>query len=341
MSSSVSSSQEVSSGDHSSGHETHVVAAIQASPIYLDLEKSVARALDLIAEAAKRKAELVVFPESWLPGYPAWLDYCRDVAIWNNPLIKRLYSRLLENSVVIPGWVTEMLGSAARSHHLTLVIGVHERAGDGWGQGSLYNSILTFGPDGRLLNRHRKLIPTFSEKLIWGPGDGLGLRAVETPVGRVGGLICWEHWMPLARQVLHTSGEVIHAALWPSVRDMHQVASRHYAFEGRCFVVAAGAIMRMSDLPSDLEMAATLTHASESDLLLDGGSAIIGPDGAYIAGPVFDKEVIVLARIDLGKVREESLTLDVAGHYSRPDIFDFALKRSPGTIPESEPLPAD
>lgn len=302
-----------------------VVAAVQAAPIYLNLEKSLARAVELISEAARRRAQLVVFPESWLPGYPAWLDTCRDVARWDHPPMKRLYSQLMDNSVVVPGPVTEELGEAARRHNLTLVIGVHERVNSGPGRGTIYNSILTFGPTGELLNVHRKLVPTFNERLIWGAGDGRGLKTVETPVGRIGGLICWEHWMPHARQALHIAGEDIHVALWPSVKEMHQIASRHYAFEGRCFVVAAGGIMRRSDLPAELELAES-ESGEESELILNGGSAVIGPDGQYVAGPAFGSEVIILARINLERIREESMALDVTGHFNRPDIFDFRLK---------------
>ena len=302
-----------------------VVAAIQAAPIYMNLERSLARALELIAEAARRRAQLVVFPESWLPGYPAWLDVGRDVARWDHQPMKRLYAQLMDNSVVVPSPVTDELGEAARRHNLTLVMGVHERVSSGAGRGTLYNSILTFGPTGELLNVHRKLVPTFNERLIWGQGDGRGLKTVETPVGRVGGLICWEHWMPHARQTLHIAGEDVHVALWPSVKEMHQIASRHYAFEGRCFVVAAGGIMRRSDLPADIEIADG-ENAEESELILNGGSAVIGPDGQYVAGPAFGSEVIILARINLERIREESLALDVTGHFNRPDLFDFSLK---------------
>lgn len=304
-----------------------VVAAVQAAPIYMNLERSLARAIELIAEAARRRSQLVVFPESWLPGYPAWLDTCRDVARWDHPPMKRLYSQLMDNSVVVPGPVTEELGEAARRHNLTLVMGVHERVNTGAGRGTIYNSILTFGPTGELLNVHRKLVPTFNERLIWGAGDGRGLKTVETPVGKIGGLICWEHWMPHARQALHIGGEDIHVALWPSVKEMHQIASRHYAFEGRCFVVAAGGIMRRSDLPAELELADNET-GEDNELILNGGSAVIGPDGQYVAGPAFGSEVIILARINLERIREESLTLDVTGHFNRPDIFDFRLKEA-------------
>lgn len=302
-----------------------VVAAVQAAPIYMNLERSLARAVELIAEAAKRRAQLVVFPESWLPGYPAWLDTCRDVAVWENQQMKRLYAQLLENSVVVPSRITEALGEAARKHNLTLIMGVHERIGEGAGRGTIYNSILTFGPNGHLLNCHRKLVPTFNERLIWGRGDANGLKVIETPVGRVGSLICWEHWMPLVRQTLHVAGEDIHVALWPSVKEMYQIASRHYAFEGRCFVVAAGGIMRRSDLPRELEAVAKAGN-EESEYILNGGSAVIGPDGLYIAGPAFGSEVIILARINLDRIREESLTLDVTGHFNRPDLFDFRLR---------------
>jgi predicted amidohydrolase len=302
-----------------------VVAAVQAAPIYLNLERSLARALELIAEAAKRRAQLVVFPESWLPGYPAWLDTCRDVAVWDNQPMKRLYAQLLENSVVVPNRVTEALGEAARRHNLTLIMGIHERVGEGSGRGTLYNSVLTFGPHGKLLNCHRKLMPTFNERLIWGQGDAAGLKVINTPVGRVGTLICWEHWMPLVRQSLHGAGEDIHVALWPSVKEMYQIASRHYAFEGRCFVVAAGGIMRRIDLPRELEAAAEIAN-DDGEYILNGGSAVIGPDGLYVAGPAFGSEVIILARINLDRIREESMTLDVTGHFNRPDLFDFRLK---------------
>jgi predicted amidohydrolase len=301
------------------------VAAVQAAPFYLNLERSLARALELTAEASKRRAQLVVFPESWLPGYPSWLDTCRDVAVWDNQPIKRLYAQLLENSVAVPSRATDALAEAARRYNLTLVIGVHERVNEGAGRGTLYNSILTFGPTGELLNVHRKLVPTFNERLIWGQGDGSGVRVVETPVGRVGGLICWEHWMPLVRQRLHVEGEDIHVALWPSVKEMHQIASRHYAFEGRCFVVAAGGIMRRSDLPRELEVTGNV-GSEDNEYILNGGSCVIGPDGQYVAGPAFGSEVIILARINLERIREESLTLDVTGHFNRPDLFDFRFK---------------
>jgi predicted amidohydrolase len=311
------------------------LAAIQAAPIYLNLERSLAKALNLISEAAAKHAQLAVFPETWLPGYPAWLDHCRDVALWNHPPVKKIFARMFENSVTIPGPVTDTLAAAAREHQMTIVIGVNERVNDGAGRGTLYNTLLTIGPTGQILNRHRKVMPTFSERLVWGQGDNAGVHSVETPVGHVGGLICWEHWMPLTRQALHLSGEDIHAAAWPAVKEMNQVASRHYAFEGRCFVVAAGAIMRSRDLPKELEPVAALAKDPDA-FVLNGGSAVIGPDGLYVAGPAFDCEALVLARVNLDRIREENLTLDVTGHYSRPDLFDLKIRQTdPGRMTQA------
>jgi nitrilase len=185
---------------------------------------------------------------------------------------------------------------------------------------------LTFSADGELVNHHRKLVPTFTERLVWGPGDGDGLGAVETAVGRVGGLVCWEHWMPLARQVMHNAGEQIHVSVFPTVHEMHQVASRHYAFEGRCFVITVGLVMPARDLPP--ELVTPDKHTRNPDrLLLRGGSAVIAPDGRYVAGPVYDEETILNAEIDLAEVDQERMTLDVSGHYSRPDVFELCVKK--------------
>lgn len=300
------------------------VAAVQAAPVYLDLARSVEKAIGLISDAASQGAQLIVFPETWLPGYPAWLDCCRDVALWDHPPVKKVFARLMDNSVVVPGPATEALAGAAREHGTVLNISVHERVIEGAGRGTLYNTMLTFGSDGSLLNRHRKIMPTYTERMIWGQGDGSSLHGVDTVAGRIGGLICWEHWMPLARQVLHDSGEDIHIAAWPQVKEMNLIASRHYAFEGRCFVIACGAVMRASELPSELKPIESLKRSPDS-LVLNGGSAIIAPDGSLLAGPVFNEEAILTADLDLSRIAEENLALDVTGHYSRPDIFE--LKR--------------
>jgi len=238
-----------------------------------------------------------------------------------------VFARIAENSVAIHGPGLDHLAETARQANATLVVGLSERVGRGAGRGTLYNSLITIGPDGRLLNHHRKLMPTYTERLVWGAGDVEGLRAVDTPVGRVSALVCWEHWMPLARQALHESGEDVHVAVWPTVHDLHQVASRQYAFEGRCFVLASGALMRASSLPPELEHHPERVSGPDQ-WVLRGGSAIIGPDGKYIAGPVYDEPTILTAELDLRRASEESMTLDVTGHYHRPEMFDFRPLRT-------------
>ncbi|GAC1446805.1 MAG: carbon-nitrogen hydrolase family protein [Pyrinomonadaceae bacterium] len=302
--------------------EKIIVGVVQARPIAFDLAGSLKKAIELIEQAAQRGAKLLTFGETWLPGYPAWLDYSPEAALWNHQPTKEVFARMRQSSVVVPGTETRMLGEAAADFGVVVVIGLNERVETGAGNGTLYNSLLTFGANGKRLNHHRKLVPTYTERLVWGAGDGAGLESVETSVGRVGGLICWEHWMPLTRQVLHVSGEQIHIAMWPTVHEMHQIASRHYAFEGRCFVLAAGLIMPVKDLPAELALASELGTQPEQ-LILRGGSAIIGPDGQYVVEPVYDVETILIAEIDLAKIDQEKMTLDVSGHYHRPDIFEL------------------
>lgn len=308
-------------------------AVVQARPVYLDLAASLSKAISLVQDAARQGAALVAFGETWLTGYPTWLDNCPDVALWDHGPTKDLFARLRAESPAAGGPELARLAELAGDLSITLMMGMNERVDEGPGSGTLYNSLITFGPDGRVLNHHRKLVPTYTERLVWGPGDGAGLKAVPTPAGRVGGLVCWEHWMPTARQVLHADGEQIHLAAWPTVHEMHQVASRHYAFEGRCFVLAAGLLMAPEDLPADLRL--TDEVRSRGGLLVRGGSAIIGPDGRYIGEPVYDEERILLADLDLTAIDRERMTLDVTGHYSRPDIFELRVtpgKRGGGVV---------
>jgi predicted amidohydrolase len=318
------------------------VAAVQARPLLLDLKGSVDKAVDLVRKAAARGARLVALGETWITGYPAWLDICPGSALWDHLPAKKIYSRLHENSLTIPGPETDRLGEAARRQGVVLVIGVHEKVRAGRGHGTLFNAQIVFGPDGSIQNVHRKLVPTHAERLVWGQGDGGGLEAVNTPAGRVGTLICWEHWMPMARQALHESAEEIHIAAWPTVREMYQVASRHYAFEGRCFVMAVGQIIKAGDLPEGLNLPPGLADRPEA-LVSSGGSCIIAPDGSLLTGPVFDREEILTADLDLGRIAEESMALDVTGHYDRPDIFEFRKRtltpRRPGIETAGSPAP--
>ncbi len=304
-----------------------VVSIIQASPAYLNLEESLAKATRLIKEATAKGAKLISFGETWLPGYPAWLDCCPEAALWDHKPTKEVFALLHQNSVVVPGKETDALARLAQALEVVITIGVNEKIKTGPGNGSLYNSLLTIDSSGQISNHHRKLVPTHTERLVWAPGDALGLKVVETPLGRVGGLICWEHWMPLSRQTLHHSGEHIHIAAWPGVKEMHQIASRHYAFEGRCFVLAAGLIMAARDLPSQFSLPPDLAK-NPDQLIINGGSAIIAPDGRYIAGPVYDKETILTAKLELSEIYQERMTLDTSGHYYRPDIFNFTVKQN-------------
>lgn len=306
------------------------VGIVQAE-ISPTLEAGLESTRQLTREAAALGAQLVVFPETWLPGYPAWLDVCRDVGLWDHAPTKAVFARYRAESVDVAGANGQALAAIARDSHVTLVVGVSERVASGPGYGTLYNSLLTYGPDGVLLNHHRKLMPTYTERLVWGQGDTSGLRAVDTPYGRVGGLVCWEHWMPLSRQALHDSGEDLHIGVWPTVQERHQIASRHYAFEGRCFVLAAGSLMRASALPAECERDPERAGA-DGMLVLRGGSAIINPRGEYLAGPVFDEPSILRASLDLTRIDEERMTLDVSGHYSRPDAFNFSVRPSARTL---------
>jgi nitrilase len=301
-----------------------VATAVQSPPVFLDLPKSVEKACDLIADAARQGASLIVFPETWLTGYPLWFDLTPDAALWDSQDANQVYQRLFENSPSLGDPAIQVLGKAAKSAGAIIVIGLHERDSS-----TLYNTTLYIGADGQIMGYHRKLVPTYTERLIWGRGDGSTLEVFDTPLGRLGGLICWEHWMPLARYAYHSQDEQIHIAQWPSVNTMHQIASRHYAFEGRCYVIAAGTVLHRDELlATGLPLFEGIPD-EEDGLLMRGGSCIIGPDGGFLAEPVFNQPGFVTAEIDLRKAIPEKMTLDVVGHYSRPDIFTLQVDTNP------------
>ena len=306
--------------------KTVTVAVIQARAEYYNLGKCVRKAIALITEAAQQGAQLVTLGETWFPGYPAWLDYSLDVAQWNHAPTKQVYARLYENSMALGSPEMTQLRQLAQEREIVLLLGINERVPVGRGNRSIYNSMITIDASGDIVNHHRKLRPTYTEQILWAQGDGAGLQAVSTAVGRVGGLICWEHWMPHARQAMHISSEQIHVAMWPAVTGAHQIASRHYAFEGRTYVLAAGSLLPVADLPAEFRLDAGLRD-QPNKLLLNGGSAIIAPDGSYVREPVYDAETILIAELDLTKIIEEQMTLDVSGHYARDDIFTFEVNR--------------
>lgn len=306
------------------------VAIVQARPDLSSADATLDTLETMTRDAASKGAELVTLGETILPGYPAWLDCCPSAALWDHEPAKAARAALFEQCVAIPSARFDRLCALARATRVTLVVGVQERVEEGPGNGSIYNALLTIDADGRLRNHHRKLVPTYTEKLLWAPGDGAGLRSVpiETEgagVWRVGSLVCWEHWMPLARQAMHDAGEQVHIAVWPTVHDRHVLASRHYAFEGRCYVMAAGQVQRASDLPEGLDRLAE--HAANPGALVNrGGSCVVDPRGEIIAGPIWDEPGVLLADLDLEACDRERMTLDVSGHYARPDIFEFGVR---------------
>ncbi|PRI12602.1 carbon-nitrogen hydrolase family protein [Leucobacter massiliensis] len=315
------------------------IAIVQRPAKLLDLPASLELAAAHIAEAAGAGAELIVFPETWLTGYPGWAFAHAE---WGSALARELYAELLAASPVLPGGIGQLTRAAAE-HRVSVVIGLNERAHPAGG--TLYNSLVTIGPSGEILNVHRKLTPTHAEKLVWAPGDAAGLRAVELPAGRVGGLICWEHWNPLARAAMHAEYEDIHVAVWPDMTEEHLTASRSYAFEGRCFVIAAGLLLREADLPERLRegyLAAIgdgLTAPPEGGYF-GGGSAVIGPDGEWVLPPQHGVDRILYAELDTERRAGMHLDLDVAGHYARPELLRLQIDRSRPTGVEELRAPA-
>ena len=290
-------------------------AVVQAAPIFLDRDATIDKACGLIQEAGERGARLIVFPETWVPGYPFWLTSALPL---QEPL--RLFTRLFKNSVEVPSVATEALGRAAARAGAYVAIGVNER--DAQYKGSLYNTLLYIDDQGRLLGKHRKLMPSYGERTVWGWGDGSGLQVFETPLGHLGGLICWEHEMPLVRCAMYSKGEQVHCSVWPAYsfqNDHIGFGCRQYAFEGGCFVLVSCGLWNADTIPADLGL--------QGRPLLDanGGSGIIAPGGNYLAGPLYNKEDILYAQIDLEQIVPHKQLLDVVGHYARPDVVQLLL----------------
>jgi nitrilase len=305
------------------------VAAAQVAPVFLNREACVSRAEQVIAEAATHGARLVVFPEAWLPGFPIWTDAGLR---WEDPFSKRAFAQLHRNAVEVPSPATDALCRAARRHRIYVVMGMNERD-TRFSHGTLFNSLLYISDQGDILGVHRKLVPTHTERVIWGQGDGSGLHVFDTAIGRLGGLICWENWMPLARFAMHAKGEQIHVAVWPEMPEMYHVASRSYAFEGRCYVITVGTFLPLSAVGDEVEAAEVIrdlaARGTDPSMILSGNSAVVGPDGSWVAEPVHGREAMVYAELDLNRIAEEQLSLDSAGHYNRPDVFRLEVDESP------------
>jgi nitrilase len=302
------------------------VACVQAEPVILARDATIERVDALAAEAARAGAGLVVFPEAFVPVYPSSV-WAKALAGWADPRAKAAFALLAREAVEIPGPAADRLGEIARSHDVWLVTGVTEI--EPGRPGTLYNSLLYHAPDGRLALHHRKLVPTNHERLVWGPGDGRGLEVVDTGAARIGGLICWENYMPLARFALYDDGVEIYVASTADDADPWQATLVHIARESRAFVVAPAHFQRAGSYPESFPLRAELEGI---DVIGRGGSAILAPDGSYLAGPLFDEEGILYAELDPARLFEERQRFDPVGHYHRPDVlrFELAPPRSPG-----------
>ena len=300
-------------------------AVVQAAPILFDREATVEKACRLIDEAAQQKAQLVLFPEAFIPAYPRGLSFGTVVGN-RSPQGRLTWQRYWENAVDVPGPATEILGKAAREAGIYLAIGVIERDSQ-FSRGTLYCTTLYFGPDGRLLGKHRKLKPTAAERLIWGEGDGSTLTVLDTELGKIGGLICWENYMPLARMAMYGKGVELYLAPTADSRDTWQATLRHIACEGRCFVLGCNQFVTKAMYPQDLEGLEDL--AGEPEIMCRGGSAIISPLGEVMAGPLYDQEGILYADLDMAEIARGKFDFDVVGHYARPDIFQLTVNEQP------------
>jgi nitrilase len=286
------------------------VACAQVEPVPFDRAATLDKVAATAADAAAQGAQLVLFPETFVPVYPS-SRWVRALAAGGG---KDTWAKLARASLTVPSAETEQIGAIAAKHELVLAIGVNELDG-----GTIYNALLVFGPDGELQIEHRKLVPTNHERLVWGPGDGRGLTTIDTSLGRVGGLICWENFMPLARAALYQSGIEIYLAPTADDSESWHDSIRHIAREARAFVLSCCVYQRASSYPDDVEI------AEGSDLLGRGGSAIVAPTGEYLAGPLWDEEGLVVAELDPDVLLAERQRFDAAGHYARPDVLHLEV----------------
>jgi len=303
------------------------LALVQKAPDFLNSKKSAENAVKYIEESTSEGADIIVFGECWLSGYPAWIDYAQHMGCWDQKEIKMLWATMYADAIEILGVEIKAIQEAAKQNSKYVIIGANEAIRKGKGNGTLYNTLLIIDSNGEIVVHHRKLMPTYNEKLIHGYGDAFGLKTVATPHGNIGGLICWEHWMPLTRQAMHDEGEDIHFGLWPAVKSSHKLASRHYAFEGRCYVVAMGQILHKSSIPSYINLKDDIKN-NQSDYILDGGSCIIDPNGNFLLEPQYEIEDIIYVELPpLKELYTERMNLSTSGHYQRPDVFTFKVDK--------------
>ena len=295
-------------------------AVVQAGSIPFDADACVDKACRLIGDAAGAGAAFVVFPEAFIGGYPKGLNYGLVVGA-RDPAGREEFRLHLESSIAVPGPHTQRLGEAAEAHRVCVVIGVIERDG-----GTCYCTVLFFAPDGSLLGKHRKLMPTALERMIWGFGDGSTLTVVDTPCGRVGAVICWENYMPMLRMAMYAKKVELYCAPTVDDRDTWLPSMQHVALEGRCFVLSACQFLRKDAFPASVRV--SLGDSSDA-VLIRGGSAIVSPLGKVLAGPHFDGETILTAELDLDEIGRAKFDFDVSGHYARPDVFQLTVNEAP------------
>jgi nitrilase len=298
-------------------------AVIQACPVLFDRDKTVEKACDLIYQA--READIILLPEAFIPAYPRGLGFGMRVGS-RDEKGRDLWQLYFDNSLAVPGPQVTILAKAARAAQAYVCIGVIEQGGAS-APGTLFCTILYFGPDGTLLGKHRKLKPTGSERLIWGEGDGSTLPVFQTDIGRIGGLICWENYMPLARMAMYSQGVEFYLAPTADSRDSWQATMRHIALEGRCYVLGCNQYVEKADYPKDLVCREELEV--QPDIMCRGGSVIISPMGDVLAGPLLDREDILYADLDRDGITRAKLDFDVTGHYARPDIFTLNVNTAP------------
>ena len=296
------------------------VAVVQAGSVPFDTEACIDKAIRLIDQAAATGAKVIVFPEAFITGYPKGLNYGLVVGA-RDPVGREEFRLYLDAAIDVPGPQTERLSEAVARHGCYVVIGVIERE-----LGTCYCTVLFFGPDGQLLGKHRKLMPTALERMIWGFGDGSTLTAVTTPWGTMGAVICWENYMPMLRMAMYSKNVAIYCAPTADDRDTWLPSMQHVALEGRCFVLTACQFLRRRDFPETVRV--SLGDSPEA-VLMRGGSAIVSPFGKVLAGPCFGSETILTANLDLNDIGRGKFDFDVAGHYSRPDVFQLIVNEVP------------
>jgi nitrilase len=302
-----------------------VAAVVQSSPVVFETKATLAKVRELTADAARRGAKLVVFPEAFLSSYPKGLDFGARVGV-RTAQGREDFRRYFDSAIAVPGPATDELSRIAKESSVHLVIGVIERD-----IGTLYCTILFFASDGAFLGKHRKLMPTAMERLIWGFGDGSTLPVYDTPLGKLGAVICWENYMPLLRMAMYAKGIQLYCAPTADDRDTWMATMQHVALEGRCFVLTACQHLRRGDCPADY---GAVQDNDPATVIMRGGSAIIGPLGQVLAGPVFNRDVILAADIDLSEIARGKYDFDVVGHYARPDVFQLHVneKAAPPVI---------